>query len=58
MISKFDEKINQSNFKILPHIAFRCHQMDSLITTSLVGTKLQMNGGNGRNKKYYCQQWV
>jgi hypothetical protein len=27
MISKFDEKINQSNFTILPHFAFReCSQ--------------------------------
>jgi len=50
MISKFDEKINQSNFKLLPHFTFRRHQMDSLITTNLIGTKLQMNGGNGRNK--------
>jgi hypothetical protein len=30
--------------------------MDSLIRTSLIGTKLQMNGGNRQNKKYCCQQ--
>jgi hypothetical protein len=32
--------------------------MDSLITTSLIGTKLQMDAGDGRNGNYYCQQCV